>query len=383
MQILLLVVLQLAAIATISVASTDRSNDIFSEPQSLLLFGGELGDLLIVTPTGKLVVPHPPGSIVENSFPLPALAPAGDQVAASFRLPDDAGSAVCHPSWPVSGPHKREIYRSVLGVYSLRDKKWKLYGDFCFVGSAAFSPDGNEVAFKATRRSDDPRFLLSPYPDMLLILDLRTGQLKAVPDTASVIGNRQLSWSPDGQFLAVSQSSSSGKAAGIIVLIRIGSWVKKEIAVGVDPSWSPKGDWIAYLADWNRTCMMVHPDGTGSKTALDLQRRSGGWLFYNGINWSADEDRLLLNEEQFDGPSSEVTMLNLTNGQVTTKSKRGVAVLGWAAAMAGAPGPTDPRWYTERRLLDEVHDPFLVRLSGHPQTEAASIQLSRQVPRNR
>jgi hypothetical protein len=306
---------------------------MFSEPQSQLLFSGELGDLLIATPTGNLVVPHPPGAIGESSSPLPALALAGDQVAASFRLPDDPGSAVCHPSWPVSGPYKQPIYKSVLGVYSLRDKKWKLYGDFCFVGSAAFAPDGNEVAFKATTRSDDPRVLSSPYPDTLLILDLRTGQLKAVPDTASVMGNRQLSWSPDGQYLAVSQASRE-KTPGIIVLIQIGSWVKKNIAAGTDPSWSPKGDWIAYQAVWNRTCMMVHPDGTGSKTVLDLQRRPGGWLFYGGISWSADEDRLLLNEEQLDGPSGEVTMLNLTNGQVTTKSKRGGPVLGWVAEHA-------------------------------------------------
>ena len=89
--------------------------------------------------------------------------------------------------------------------------------------------------------------------------------------------------------------------------------------------------------------MIVHPDGTGSKTALDLHGRPGEWLFHGGISWSADEDTLLLNEEQFDGPNSQVTMLNLTNGQVTTKSKRRGPVLGWAAAMEGGQGPTDPR----------------------------------------
>jgi hypothetical protein len=36
-----------------------------------------------------------------------------------------------------------------MGVYSLRDKAWKFYGDFCSVGSAAFSPDGKRVAFEA------------------------------------------------------------------------------------------------------------------------------------------------------------------------------------------------------------------------------------------
>jgi Tol biopolymer transport system component len=34
-----------------------------------------------------------------------------------------------------------------MGVYSVRDKTWKQYGDFYQVGSAAFSPDGKKVAF--------------------------------------------------------------------------------------------------------------------------------------------------------------------------------------------------------------------------------------------
>jgi hypothetical protein len=323
-------VLQLTATTIISATSLAQSKETFFEPQSLLLFSGDRGDLIVTARAGNQVISLPPGASIDGSFPLPALSSAGDQVARGFRLPDDPGSAVCHPNWPVSGPYKQPIYKSVLGTFSLKDKKWKLYGDFCFVGSAAFSPDGSEVAFKAATRPDDPRFSSFRDRDMLLILDLRSGLVHGVPDTASVTDNRQLSWSPDGHYLAVSKTS---KTPGNIVLIQIGSWTQKEIAVGESPSWSPKGDWIAYLADWNRTCKIVHPDGTGSKIVLDLQSRSGGWLFYDGISWSAAEDKLLLNEEQFDGPGSVVTMLNLTNGQVTIKSKGGLPVLGWVAVV--------------------------------------------------
>ena len=158
---------------------------------------------------------------------------------------------------------------------------------------------------------------------------------KVAPDTASVMGNRQLSWSPDGQYLAVSQTSSAEKTPGTIVLIQIGTWGKKDIAIGEDPSWSPNGDWIAYLANWGRTCMIIHPDGTGSKTILDMKGRLGGWMFYGWIGWSANQDRLLLNEEQLDGARSEVVMLNLDNGQSTTKSTGREPVLGWAAITSG------------------------------------------------
>ena len=195
----------LCAILIAAASAFCQSKGVFSEPQSLLLFSGELGDLLIASPGGTLAVPHLANSIEERSAPLPALADDGGQVAASFQLPDDPGSAICHPDWPVHGPRKRTIYKSVMGVYSLKNKAWKQYGDFCFVGSAAFSPDGKQVAFEADTRTDDRRF---NSPRSLMILDLDTGQIKPVPNTGAVEGNAQISWSRDARYLALTMTSN-------------------------------------------------------------------------------------------------------------------------------------------------------------------------------
>jgi Tol biopolymer transport system component len=217
-----------------------------------------------------------------------------------------------------------------MGVYSMRDKAWKLYGDFCFAGSAAFSPDGKKVAFEVTTKTGNPNCNSLPGSEMLMILDLETGQFTPVPD-AVTSGNEQLSWAPDGRQLAVGLKDQ-------IVLIEVGSWAQKAIAVGTNPSWSPRGDWIAYLADWNETCMLIHPDGTGAKMALDLRSRTSGWLlfksgwvFRNGEVWSPDEEKLLLTEGEMDGPKYDVSMLDLASGKVTTKSRNGASVLGWVA----------------------------------------------------
>jgi hypothetical protein len=309
--------------------SFGQSKGFFAEPQSILLFDGQSAtDFLVVTPTGNFAVPGPPGSIVEVSSPLPALAPAGDKVASSFRFPVGFVFVPCIK--PGCVQPRSAKYKSVMGVYSMRDKAWKLYGDFCFVGSAAFSPDGKKLAFEVTTRPDDPRFNSLPYPDVLMILDLETGQFTPIPDSGAS-GNGQLSWAPDGRRLAVEHK-------GHIVLIEIGSWAQKAIAVGTNPSWSPRGDWIAYLADWNETCMLIHPDGTGAKMVLDLGSRTSGWLlfksgwvFRNGEVWSPDEEKLLLIEGQMDGPKYDVSMLDLASGKVTTKSKNGASVLGWVA----------------------------------------------------
>jgi Tol biopolymer transport system component len=216
-----------------------------------------------------------------------------------------------------------------MGVYSLRDKAWKLYGDFCFAGSAAFSPDGKRVAFEVTTRADNPNCNSLPGSEMLMILDLETGQFTPVPDTEPVMGNTQLSWSPDGRHLAV-QFTKADTPHYLIVLIEIGSWVQNVIAEGTDPSWSPKGDWIAYHAQWNQTCMLIRPDGTGAKMVLDLRSRTSGrllfksgWLSYAATVWSPDEEKLLLHEEVMDGVNYNVTILDLATGNTTAKSEKG------------------------------------------------------------
>ncbi len=75
--------------------------------------------------------------------------------------------------------------------------------------------------------------------------------------------------------------------------------------------------------------MIIHPDGTGGQSVLDLRRRSVGWLFYAGLVWSPNEEMLLLNEEVMDGVDCNVTMLHLATGKVTKESKKGEAVFGW------------------------------------------------------
>jgi len=217
-------------------------------------------------------------------------------------------------------------YKSVMGVYSLRDKAWKFYGDFCLVGSAAYSPDGTRIAFMGKERLGNPDCGYVYGSDLLHILDLQSGLLTPVPETGGMPYIDQLSWAPDGKRLAIGLKNS-------IVSIEIGSWAQKVITEGTNPSWSPKGDWIAYNVHDGRTCMLIRPDGTGAKIVFDLRPQSGGWLFYDGETWSPDGEKLLLNEEVMDGVDFNVTMLDLVTGKTTTRSKKGLPVLGWVAAI--------------------------------------------------
>jgi hypothetical protein len=298
---------------------------LITEPDSVLLFAwDDAGDLLLSTPTGNLRVTGPDGPVDGVNFS-PTLAPGGDLIAIGLRLPDHTARTQCDPSVVTCALPGTTQYMWVMGVYSLRNKEWKTYGDFCGAGMPAFSPDGMKIAFKAAMRSALQNCDFGNEKDALLVLDLATGQFTQVPDTARVIPKARLSWSPDGRYLAVQSGRGSHDS---IVLIEVGSWVQRVIAEGWDPSWSPKGDWIAYDVGAGMACMMMHPDGTGAKMVLDAFRRFGAWAVEYGAVWSPDEKTLLVNEREESG-HVEVVRVDLNTGKVTIIAKRTPKLFGW------------------------------------------------------
>jgi Tol biopolymer transport system component len=134
----------------------------------------------------------------------------------------------------------------------------------------------------------------------LMILDLETGQLTPVPgpESKSISWVNQLSWSPDGKFLAGTIYNDDHRN-GAIALISIDTGAVKTIAEGSNPSWSSKGDWIAYSSTVR--CMVIHPDGSGARSVLDQEPK---WMTYTidaPIVWSPDGDKLLLNQSEVAG----------------------------------------------------------------------------------
>jgi TolB protein len=217
-------------------------------------------------------------------------------------------------------------------VYSLRDKLWKVFGNFCpdEVNSVALSPDGTKVAFTSKSRSGSHHCF--DNPTLLQILDIATGEFTAIPYRAeSLMSDSPLGWSPDGRYL-VGQLGSMETSTQQIVLIEIASGLGKTIASGSAPSWSPKGNWIAYIADGagGQKCMLIRPDGTDARMVHTLAKDSGGYsILYRGALWSPDGGKLLFNEMKADDPSVRVTMLNLATGRVITEPSDGLIVLGW------------------------------------------------------
>lgn len=321
----LLFALPLAAMLMLPCASQEQIKGTFTLPNSALLFEtsetsppNSSDEVLLVVSTAGTTVVHSPTGLWGQGGTVTALASGTDHVSWSLGLHE------------TSEPTR---LRSVLGVYSLLGKSWRTYGDFCggAIGSQVFSSDGSKIAFAALPRLSSDHSDCIHGPIVLQILDIATGKFTPLPYNGVLFENARLSWSPDGRYLA-GQIGAWVDPIKQIVVIDVGSGSTRIIAEGINPSWSPKGDWIAYQDDKGLKCNLIHPDGTGAKVVLDLGKRfHGNRTFLQGAVWSPDGDRLLLNESKGVSDGIDVTMLDLATGKVTTKCRNGPAVLGWVA----------------------------------------------------
>lgn len=295
------------------------------------LFSGSPSLFLAVSTSAAtfLVLPEPGQPETRNDFPTyPNISPDGRLVAClRVRLDDPPRVAVA--------------------TYSVPEKKWREYTEVSFsLGATVFevpvplgvaiSPGKSQLAVvSAVKRGDQPR---------LYIIDTRTGASR-VATTEPFPLDGHLSWSPDGVRLAYQVRLSSGAAdkyEAAINVLDLATGASRRVATGQDPSWSPSGEWIAYLdssGTWPvaTKCMAVRPDGTEEQVLYAFRRsRSNQRYFIGPPVWSPDSRQLVLNEpidleESVVNGRMNIHMLDLSTRSLTTKFRKAAPILGWAA----------------------------------------------------
>jgi Tol biopolymer transport system component len=280
-------------------------------PGAVLLLGYPDDDVLYVSRDGEELRLQPPGPNRAGHHTYPSLSRDGAFVATSY----------------VKSPYPD--YREGIATDSLTENQWKHYsgGDYRYVWAMTLSPDGSMLAFKAERDWSQPR--------QLLLLDLSTGVTTALIE--SYLTSAPLSWSPDGRHFAfehpVRRPDPNVDVDEYEIRIRdVRNQRDRRLVSGSAPSWSPSGEWIAYL-DSAGAVALVHPDGTGAPTLVGL-RRSFHWFykrfFMHPPVWSPDSKALLLNEAAAD-ETARALIHHFDLGARKRRQKRGkgVAVLGW------------------------------------------------------
>jgi len=265
----------------------------------------------------------------------------------TWKLQEEGSSFYVHPSMSGDGriiasarlghdSSSREVL--AVATYSMLNRKWTEHEQIVdFRRGIAISPDGSRLAF-AVR---DPVI----KGIRLRIIDLKTGKMSSSPE----IGKHDridLSWSPDGRSVVYDMNQSllhESPRHGVFVLDLESGKISK-IVEGRAPSWSPSGEWIAFLessespsqgqwiyAPGSDRLSVIRPDGTGSRVLVTLPKDR---YFAASPVWSPDSSRILLNE-LWDSEKGtvrihllDVSTLKLT----TTKFKDVPPVFGWAVA---------------------------------------------------
>jgi Tol biopolymer transport system component len=132
-------------------------------------------------------------------------------------------------------------------------------------GSPCWSPDKTKLVMSADVEKPGER-----YRAGLVLLDIGSGSVDEIGLEGSVTPQ---CWSPDGKQIAYTIVDSLGKGYyevhGRIGVYDVVQENRRELVHGADASWSPDGNWIAFL-DGN-SYYAVHPSGTERKLLLSVK----------------------------------------------------------------------------------------------------------------
>jgi Tol biopolymer transport system component/serine/threonine protein kinase len=185
-----------------------------------------------------------------------------------------------------------DIWLKIVGEAEAR----RLTTDPAAEDSPAWSPDGAQIAFLRHAGVAGRRMVTFWAPGAIHLVSPLGGPARRLSDFPARL---QLSWSPDGRWLAASKAPSEGEGPVGIYLISVASGETRAVtfpktpAFDVNPSFSPDGGDLAYAscegAGGNPVCDVyvlpldseLKPRGTAR--ALTRQRRWSG-----GLAWTRD-----------------------------------------------------------------------------------------------
>ena len=282
---------------------------------------GEGSDLHLISDAGEFSI-TPPTPTNGGHATSPSISPDGNLIATAYvKVPYPRNASI-----PIDERLAR--YKEGVAVDFVRENRWRLYGEFYNVWAVAIAPDKSRVAVIAEDSWNSPH--------ALSLINLTTGEVSTLVGKFS---GGPIRWAPDGTYLAYSvllplKDPHYDIREYEVHLLDLRSMDDSRVTAGVSPSWSPAGDWIAFITN-SGECAMVHPDGTGERILVGLSRNPP-WFFKRRFIghpvWSPDSTRLLLNEDADDDTARVlIHEFDLRTGKrKRLTGKVALAVLAWS-----------------------------------------------------
>ena len=205
------------------------------------------------------------------------------------------------------------------------------------VWGISWSPEGGRLAVVADREADAGHnvYLIDLASKSARLLTHRPLDLEGLSYTISDYAPP--SWNPSGTELALEFRRAGPGAnngnAGVIVVWDLTSDHFRKLADGVDPSWSPAGDRIAFFDGKRENCFSVKPDGAEKNLLFSATRgflgAGGGAPLFFPVVWSPDGGTVLWHEWVDADLRTEIYRKDLKTGKVRHIGLSELQVVDW------------------------------------------------------
>jgi Tol biopolymer transport system component len=225
--------------------------------------------------------------------------------------------------------------REAAAIYDVASGATRDVFEAAVIWSVAWSPDDSRLAAVADEAGSKGRSLYLIRPDMgqpaegvYLNMDIKGVEYE-------LSNYAPPSWSNSGDRLAI-EFRRKGTAAGRGAAGMIGIWNPEtkqltKLADGVEPSWSPVEDEIAYFSPKRNKCVAVKA-GEAQRVLFSVGKRGAGAgrgpLFFP-IVWSADGKQVIFHQWVDADLITDVYRLDLTTGKSKKVARSELQVVGW------------------------------------------------------
>ncbi len=197
----------------------------------------------------------------------------------------------------------------------------------------SWAPDGDRLAVIADREGGRGHkiFIVERKTSSVTEINSEPARNYAISDYVSP------SWNPAGTKLTLelrrSGPGANNSTAGVIAVWDLASQRMRIIAEGVESSWSPADDHIAFFDPSRRQCFLVKSDGTErrllfSSTTGILGIGGRAPLFFPVV-WSPDARQLIFHEWVDADLITEVYEFDLSRGKIRHLGRSEVQVVDW------------------------------------------------------